>query len=81
MTHAELFTLMHHLEFVFETVRLVNVSLSYQYTLEENGSIAISPYPCYAVWNKDRRCDNCAADQAFSTKPTVSKYESTGSDL
>ena len=81
MTHAELFTLMHHLEFVFETVRLVNVSLSYQYTLEENGSIAISPYPCYAVWNKDRRCDNCAAAKAFSTKATVSKFEWSGGEI
>ncbi len=75
MTHAELFTLMHSLEFVFETVRLVNAALSYQYTLEENGSITISPYPCYAVWNKDRRCDNCAAAKAFTSKSTVSKFE------
>ena len=81
MTHAELFTLVHNLEYVFDTVRVVNASVTYECAVSQNGDISIEPYQCYAVWRKDRRCENCIAAKAFAQKGQVSKFEFVGHEV
>lgn len=75
MTHTELFALIHHLELIFDTVRLINSSITYQYSISENGDITMEPYQCYEIWGKDCHCENCIADKAFSRKGKVAKLE------
>lgn len=81
MTHAELCTMVHELEFVFDIVRLVNVSITCQCSIDKDGCISEEPYQCYAVWNKGRRCENCISAKAFSQKSQVTKFEFVGHDV
>ena len=36
---------------------------------------------CYAIWGKERRRNNCIAQEAIRTRRTQSKIEPTGSDI
>lgn len=60
---------------VFDTVRLVDVSLTEQYILSDNGEMVKQPYRCYAVWNKSKRCENCISAKAFALKKRLTKFE------
>lgn len=60
---------------IFDIVRLVDVSMTIQYSITEGGTIKEEPYQCYAVWNKDRRCENCISAKAFAIEDKLTKFE------
>lgn len=75
MTKQEAFDFLNKLKNVFDIVRLVNVNLAIQYAFNKDGELVEKPYECYAVWNKDRRCENCISVKALSNKCRTTKYE------
>lgn len=66
---------------VFDIVRLVDVSMTTQYFISEDGSIREQPFKCYAVWNKDRRCENCVSAKAYGIKGRMTKFEFVDDDM
>lgn len=60
---------------IFDTVRLVDVSMTTQCLISDDGKIEESPYQCYAVWNKNKRCENCISAKAFALKSKLTKFE------
>jgi diguanylate cyclase (GGDEF)-like protein len=66
---------------VFDIVRLVDVSLTKEYEVTESGEFVPGEYHCYAVWNKNRRCDNCISAKAFALKSQLTKFEFVNDDV
>ncbi|NMP38068.1 MAG: GGDEF domain-containing protein [Clostridiales bacterium] len=81
MTKTELCSLMKELKLVFDIVRLVDVSLTTQYDMDDSGELVKGKYECYAVWKRGGRCDNCISAKAFSQKTRLTKYEFEGEDV
>lgn len=81
MTKEEVCMLMRQLEFVFDTVRLVDVSANTQFLVSDAGEITAEPYKCYDVWNKTRRCDNCISARAFACRGKMTKFEFADNDI
>lgn len=81
MTKNEAVALVRNLEYVFDIVRLVDVSLTLKYGIDESGEFFPEEYKCYAVWNKTGRCENCVSAKAYAAKGRMSKYEFIGDDI
>lgn len=81
MTQTELGILFHELKMIFAIVRLVDVSMTTQYTVSQTGEITQEPYKCYAVWNRKKRCENCISAKAFCQKQMMTKFEFIDSDV
>lgn len=81
MDKKEVCLLMEQLRQVFDIVRLVDVALMHQCRIERTGEVVREPYICYAVWRKDRRCENCISAKALACRKQVTKYEFVGSDV
>ena len=81
MTNAEFKVLFCELKTIFSTVRLVDVSLTLQYTLDETGELVQESYICYAVWNRDKRCENCISAKAYRKKCMMTKFEFINNDV
>ena len=64
---------------MFSAVRLVDPGLCLQVSADAHGHRMEAG--CYAIWSKERRCNNCIAQEAIRTRRTQSKIESTGSDI
>lgn len=60
---------------IFDIVRIVDVSMTTQYIISDNGKVEEQPYQCYAVWNKNKRCENCISAKAFALKSKLTKFE------
>ncbi len=81
MTKQESMVLIDQLKLVFDTVRLVDVSMTRQLSIGGCGEFVAEPYQCYAIWNKNSRCDNCISAKAFSCKGRLSKFEFVDDDI
>ncbi len=81
MTKQEALTLIDQLKFAFDIVRLVDVTMTCQVSVDDHGEFVTEPYQCYAVWNKKSRCDNCISAKAFSIKGKMTKFEFVGEDI
>lgn len=66
---------------IFEIVRLVDVSMSTQYLLSDDGKIEEQPYKCYSVWNKNMRCENCISAKAYELKDIMTKFEFVDNEI
>ena len=75
MTGLEMRTFIQNMGILFDKVRLVDVTLTREFSIDENGAIIQEPYECYAVWKKCRRCENCISAKVFSTHKRLSKFE------
>ena len=75
MNRQEISLRIEELKVVFDIVRLVDVTRTTQCSIDSNGEIIREPYKCYAVWRKDRRCENCISSKALAKKAQVAKYE------
>ena len=71
----ELITFIANQKKIFDTVRLVDVSMTTECLISDDGKIEESPYQCYAVWNKNKRCENCISAKAFALKSKLTKFE------
>ncbi|WP_307999836.1 diguanylate cyclase domain-containing protein [uncultured Gemmiger sp.] len=72
--------MMHMLKNVFDVVRLVDVGHTCVLSLDEQGKIVDEDHPCYAVWNRENRCENCVSFKAFTQKTQLAKIEFMGED-
>lgn len=81
MDGCEAFRLMEQLRLIFDTVRLVDVAVTTQISVESDGSFVEEEYRCYAVWNKQKRCDNCVSAKALSSRGRIAKFEFVGSHI
>ncbi len=75
MTRTEIAALICELKKVFDVVRLVDGSMTTQYSVRQTGEMIPEPYECYAVWNRNRRCENCISAKAFIGKCKMTKFE------
>ena len=64
MNRQEVSLLIDELKLVFDIVRLVDVTRTLECSIDSNGEITREPYECYAVWRKDRRCENCISSKS-----------------
>ncbi len=81
MKREELVSLIQYLQMVFDRVRLVEVSRTTQYVLNKAGELVQLPYKCYAVWNRQERCENCISAKAFAQKRRITKYEFVNNEI
>ena len=72
--------MMRMLKNVFDVVRLVDVGHTCVLSLDEQGKIVDEDHPCYAVWNRENRCENCVSFKAFTQKTQLAKIEFMGED-
>ena len=72
--------MMHMLKNVFDVVRLVDVGHTCVLSLDEQGKIVDEDHPCYAIWNRENRCENCVSFKAFTQKTQLAKIEFMGED-
>lgn len=75
MNKQEVAALINNLKLVFDIVRLVDVSNNLQYTIGENGDLTEDAYKCYAIWERDGKCENCISAKAMVSKSRQTKYE------
>ena len=78
---VELWLLVRRLELAFDDVRLVDISTSTQYKIDENGDIVTRPYHCWSVWKREGKCDNCICQRAYTQKTKVTKFECMEDEL
>lgn len=81
MTKRELGIFSTELKKVFEIVRLVDVRENIQYSISDQGELTDGSYHCYAVWHKERRCENCISVKAYAKKGKLTKFEFVGHDV
>lgn len=81
MTKTEIIALIKNLRLIFDVVRLVDVSMTLQFTVDDSGNIAGSNYKCYAFWNRNGRCENCISAKALSSMRRQTKYEFIGDNI
>ena len=72
--------MMHMLKNVFDVVRLVDVGHTCVLSVDEQGQVVDEDHPCYAVWNRENRCENCVSFKAFTQKTQLAKIEFMGED-
>ena len=72
--------MMHMLKNVFDVVRLVDVGHTCVLNVDEQGKIVDEDHPCFAVWNRENRCENCVSYKAFTQKTQLAKIEFMGED-
>ncbi len=72
--------MMHILKNVFDVVRLVDVGHTCVLSVDEQGKIVDEDHPCYTVWNRENRCENCVSFKAFTQKTQLAKIEFMGED-
>lgn len=75
LSKEELITFVTVQKKIFDTVRLVDVSITTQHLISDDGKIEEGLYQCYAVWNKNKRCENCISAKAFALKSKLTKFE------
>lgn len=75
MTRSEIGLLVRELKSIFDVVRLVDVSMTEQYAVGPEGELTREPYACYAVWDRERRCENCVSAKALARKCRMTKFE------
>lgn len=80
MTKKEVLIFVSQLKSVFDIVRLVDVSRNTQVLITDRGEMKEEAYHCYAIWNKDKRCENCISAKAFAQKGKATKFEFIGND-
>ena len=66
---------------VFDIVRIVDVGMVYQYYFSRDGELLRKPYKCYAVWHKNRRCENCVSAKAYLLKKKLTKFEFVNNEV
>ena len=75
----QLAEMMEGMRHIFDLVRLVDPKNSKILRLDEDGAISSHTKPCYSVWNRDRKCENCISYRCMQNKSRMSKLEITDS--
>lgn len=64
---------------IFDLVRLVDPSTSSILSLDENGKFAEATYPCFSIWERGEKCENCISSRCLQEKNRLTKLEITDS--
>lgn len=80
-TKKELATFLYEQRRAFDIVRVVDVSMTRQYEISPDGELVPGQYECYAVWNKESRCENCISSKVFASKNRLTKFEFIDQDV
>lgn len=67
--------MIRELKNIFDLVRLVDVFETKQYLIDQDNQLTAEPHRCYAVWNKESRCENCISARAFAKRTQLMKFE------
>lgn len=65
----------HHLNDIFDNVRLVDPVKRRVLTFKENGEVVWEDYFCHKAWSKEGRCENCIGIHAMQFNQRVTKFE------
>ena len=79
-TIPEIKLLIQELQRIFDIVRLVDPLRSAIIEFNDKDEFITQPEKCFAVWNKDARCENCISYRAYTTQCRTTKCESIGND-
>lgn len=66
---------------MYQIVRLVDPGICMQVTADERGHQVEQSENCYAVWGKQRRCENCISQQVIRGHRVQTKVETIGSEV
>ena len=66
---------------LFQTVRLVDPVICMQVSVDSEISDLERNNHCYAVWQKERRCDHCISQETVRTHRPVGKVEAIGNEI
>ena len=69
------------LKTVFDIVRLVDVSRTAPVNIGSDDCSYEAEHKCFAVWNKNRRCENCISAKVFARKNRMTKFEFVNDDI
>ena len=69
------------LKTVFDIVRLVDVSRTTPVNIGTDDCFHEADHKCYAVWNKDGRCENCISAKVFAHRNRMTKFEFVNDDI
>ena len=75
VTLGESVTAMHHLRELFTVVRLVDPDTNHVLNLQPDGTLRASDERCYALWGRERACENCTSQCALKSAHWSSKLE------
>ena len=81
MTAQEVNKEIEILKTVFDIVRLVDVSRTAPVNIGSDDCSYEAEHKCFAVWNKNRRCENCISAKVFARKNRMTKFEFVNDDI
>ena len=81
MTAREVNMEIEMLKTVFDIVRLVDVSRTAPVNIGLDDCSYEAEHKCFAVWNKNRRCENCISAKVFARKNKMTKFEFVNDDI
>ncbi len=75
-TYDEIRRAIEALSAVYDIVRVVDPSRTVAYSFPPDQTIPVAgEYACYAVWNKEQRCEHCVSISALVDRTRKTKYE------
>lgn len=81
MVQAEIQDLMRQLNTIFDIVRLVDVTLSSQYSIDRQGDLIQQPSRHCIVRDKDRSYENGVSVKRLAMKGKLAKFQFVGSEV
>ena len=60
---------------IFDVVRLVDPNTCRVLHIDADGNVQRSGTCCYAIWNRDKACENCTSAKALNNKNWMTKLE------
>ena len=79
ITGAEAYEAVTSLKRIFDLVRLVDPTTSTVLTLDETGRFTGESYPCFSLWERGEKCENCISYRCMQEKNRLTKLEITES--
>ena len=79
--HERIAELMRALREEFDMVRLVDVAAAFQMEASDNRMDGMTSHHCYAIWNREQRCENCVSLKAYVKKSQAVKIEFNDTDI
>ena len=66
---------------VFSFVRVLDDDCIHQCHVDEKGNLQRKKEPCFAIWDRERRCENCTSKKALRDKCQKRKFEFINDNL
>ncbi|MCH4208405.1 MAG: GGDEF domain-containing protein [Solobacterium sp.] len=80
-TPGEIAKIMEFNQRIFDIVRLVEPEETQVETLKDGKLVSAHQEPCYSVWEKNSRCENCISRRACNEGKRITKLEFRGSEV